>query len=297
MLILNEEKYAKDIYDGKVDSVKSVLTKVGYITRYLMYSLGQSDAETYQNTVSWMKIHHNNFDESCYSKLISDAVRNAHKRPFYNVENIKITKLELEVISSLNDLRAEKILFVLLCMAKHQSVAYKFTGGLVKYSITELCKIARVSVPADDREYILYNILQHGFIRVPKKNDTQCLIVNFIDDEGEAVMTLNEIDCKELAYAYLNWKNESNGYGRCELCGRLMKKSKKNSKRFCEVCTPQVGDISDDIKVIKCIDCGSFVYISNPKDTKTNRCEECRTKERQRINHTYYERNKIKTDQ
>ena len=276
MLILNEEKYAKDIYDGKVDSVKSVLAKVGYITRYFMYSLGQSDAENYKNTVSWMKIHHNNFDESCYSKLISDAVRNAHKRPFYNVENIKITKLELEVISSLNDLRAEKILFVLLCMAKQQSVAYKFTGGLVKYSITELCKIARVSVPADDREYILYNILQHGFIRVPKKNDTQCLIVNFVDDDGEAAMTLNEIDCQELAYVYLNWKNENNGYGRCELCGRLMKKPKKNSKRFCEVCTPQVGDISDDIKVIKCIDCGKLVYVTI-LNTKTCRCNECQS--------------------
>ena len=34
----------------------------------------------------------------------------------------------------------------------------------------------------------------------PKKNDTKCLIVNFIDNDGESVLNLDEIDCKELAY-------------------------------------------------------------------------------------------------
>ena len=37
MLILNEEKYAKSIYDGKNEEEKSILSKVGYITRYLLY--------------------------------------------------------------------------------------------------------------------------------------------------------------------------------------------------------------------------------------------------------------------
>ena len=239
MLILNEEKYAQGIYDGSNNEVKSILPKVRYITRYFINSLGQTDDEVYKNTVVWMREHHNTFDESYYSNLISDAIKQAHKYPFYNIENIKVTKTELDIISSLDNLRAEKVLFVLLCMAKQQSAANGFTNGLVKYSITELCKMARISVPADDREYILYNIVQKGLLGYPKKNNTQCLIVNFINDEDEVVLTLDETDCQELAYVYLNWKNDGKGYTRCQRCSKLIKQSKTKPRKYCEECAKE----------------------------------------------------------
>ena len=82
MLILNEEKYAKSIYDGKNEEEKSILSKVGYITRYLLYVENKNDDEIYYKSVEWMKKHHDNFEESCYSNLISDAIKRAYKQPF-----------------------------------------------------------------------------------------------------------------------------------------------------------------------------------------------------------------------
>jgi hypothetical protein len=239
MLILNEKKYAQDIYDGKNKDVKSVLLKIGYITRHFLYSLNQSDEENYINTVNWLKKNHDNFDDVYYSNLISDAIKRAYKKPFYCIENIKITKSELDIISSLDNLRAEKILFVLLCMAKQQAISNGFINGLVKYSITDLCKTARISVPADEREYILYNIVQKGLLGYPKKNNTQCLIVNFIDDDDEVALQLNESDCYELAYLYLSWKNNGKGYTKCQRCGRMIKQSKTKPKKYCEECAKE----------------------------------------------------------
>jgi hypothetical protein len=239
MLILNEEQYAEKLYFGNNSEVKTLLPKIGYITRYHLHSLGYNDDENYMQTISWMTANHDNFNESYYSNLIADAVRKAHKKPFYKMDSIKITKSELDAISSLDNLRAEKVLFVLLCMAKQQSVSYGFTNGLVKYSITSLCKMARISVPADEREYILYNIVQAGLLNYPKKNDTQCLIVNFIGDD-EVVLELDETDCKELAYVYLNWKNNGHGYTRCERCNTLMKQSKTKPRKYCETCAQVV---------------------------------------------------------
>lgn len=239
MLILNEEKYAKDLYDGKNQDIKSIMAKIRYITRYLIHSEKKSDDEAYTETVKWLKQNHNNFDESSYSNVISDAIKAASKYPFYIIDNIKITHSELEIISSLDNLRAEKILFVLLCMAKQQSMSNGFTNGLVKYSITDLCKTARVSVPADDREYILYEIVQKGLLGYPKKNNTQCLIVNFINTD-EVVLALDEMDCQELAYVYLHWKNEGKGYTRCQKCNRWMKQSKTKPKKYCEDCSKEV---------------------------------------------------------
>lgn len=275
MLILNEKKYAKDIYEAKDDSVKSVVAKVGYVTRYHLYEFGYDDKDNYGKTVEWMYVHHANFDESCYSKLIADAIKKAHKRPFFELEKIVITKSELEIISSLENLRAEKILFVLLCMAKQQRAIYGFTNGLVRYSLPDLCKMARISVPTGEREYILYEIIQRGYLSYPKKNDTSCLLVNFIDNVNEGVMlTIDSMDCNELAYVYLNWKNNGAGYGRCELCGKLMRQSKKDPNRFCRECSEVVGNVPDGMKVIRCADCGQIVYVS-VLNSKTCRCEHC----------------------
>lgn len=268
MLVLNEQKYAEDLYCGRNDEVKSFVTKMGYVTRYQLYVLGYNDGDNYKYAVKWASRYHNNFDEAGYSNVIADAIKRAHKKPFYNIENLKITQSELDVISSLNNLRAEKILFVLLCMAKQQSVSYGFTDGLVKYSLPDLCKTARVSVPAADREYILYNIIQHGFIGYPKKNNSPCLMVNFIDNDGDEVINLDETDCKELAYVYLSWKNNG-GYSRCERCNRLFKKSK--NRKYCSKCAiyQPAGD-----KIITCVDCNKEFSVS-ALSTETVRCSEC----------------------
>lgn len=251
MLILNEAKYAEDVYNGLHAEVKNVVTKLGYVTRYFLHILQQNDNDNYHNTVEWMRQHHTNFDESYYSNLISDAIKKASKRPFYHIDGIKITQSELDMISSLNNLRAEKMLFVLLCMAKQQSISNGFTNGLVKYSITELCKMARISVPAEDREYILYNIVQKGLLGYPKKNNTQCLIVNFVNDTDEPVLILDEVDCQELAYVYLNWKNQGKGYTKCKKCNRLIKQSKNGIKKYCEACGVEIEMINKSARNAK----------------------------------------------
>ena len=239
MLILNEEQYAANLYNEKNEQIKSVVGKIGYITRYHLYSLGYNDELNYKYTIEWMNKNHDNFDESYYSNLVSDAIKRAHKVPFYNVGNISITQSELNSIASLDNLRAEKVLFVLLCMAKQQRAISGFTNGLVRYSLTDLCKLARISVPADDREYILYNIVQKGLLSCPKKNDTKCLIVNCINDDDDVVIELDETDCQELAYVYLNWKNEGKGYTRCQKCNRLIKQSKTKPRKYCEECAEE----------------------------------------------------------
>lgn len=268
MMILNEEKYARDILLGKNRNIKSAITKIGYITRYNLHILGKDDIENYTSTVLWMNKHQDNFEEAVYSNAISNAINGAKKRKFYKIDNIVVTKNEIEIIKSLNNIREEKILFVLLCLAKQQAVSMNFIDGLVQYTITDLCKMARVSVPADDREYILHDILVKNLISCPKKNDTKCLRVNFIDIDGDAELVLDETDCQELAYVYLKWK-DGKGFKHCKSCGRLMRS--KGSKDMCTYCEQSPKDTTH----IWCIDCGEEVEISE-FDSETCRCKKCK---------------------
>lgn len=293
MLILNEQKYAEDLYLGRNNDIKSILAKIGYVTRYHLYTLNYNDKDNYDCTVKWLNKHHNNFNESNYSNLIADAIKKAYKHPFYRIDSIKITQSELDAISSLNNLRAEKVLFVLLCMAKHQSVTYGFTNGLVRYSLPELCKSSRISVPSDEREYILYEIVQSGLLGYPKKGNTKCLIVNFIDNDGDAALSLDEMDCEELAYVYLKWKNNGEGYANCEFCNRLMKKSKKAKNRYCKGCMTFVGDVPDGMKAIQCVDCSKIVHVSIFDSAKC-RCDACQLQNRRVSYNKYNEKRREK---
>ena len=132
MMILNEEKYAKDLLLGKNTEVKSAIKKIGYITRYNAQILDKNDDENYKSTVQWMTKHQDNFDESSYSNVILNAIKGSKKWNFYKIDSIIITKNELETIKSVENIREEKILFVLLCMAKQQAISIGFTDGLVK---------------------------------------------------------------------------------------------------------------------------------------------------------------------
>ena len=269
MMILNEEKYARDVLTGQRDDVKSIKQKIDLIARYNHHVLHKNSDDSYSSIIKWLEKHHDIFSEHGYSNIISDCIKKAAKRPFYNVDFVKITKKEMDLINSQNNLRYEKILFVLLCMAKVQKVSHGFDNGLISYNITELFKTARVSVPVDERESILHEFLVMDFIGLPMKNDTKCLFVKFMDEsEDDVVLELNEQDCSELAYVYLKHTGQSK-ISRCSKCGKLIKQSKKFGDT-CKGCQ----ESSSDVKIRWCIDCGKEFQV-NILNTKTCRCNEC----------------------
>ena len=99
---------------------------------------------------------------------------------------------------------------------------------------------------------------------------------------------MDEIDCQELAYAYLRWK-DGGGFKRCKSCGRLMR-----SKRKKEIC-PYCEDSDQANKFIWCIECGAEVEVP-AKDTHTCRCEECRRNYRNDYMRKYMDQLRSGTD-
>ncbi len=269
MMILNEEKFAKDVLTGQRDDVKSIKQKIDLIARYNHHVLHKNNDDSYSSIIKWLEKHHDIFSEQGYSNIISDCIKKAAKKPFYHIDSVKITKKEMNLIAAQNNLRYEKILFVLLCMAKVQKTSYGFDNGLISYNITELFKTARVSVPVEERENILHEFLKLGLIGLPFKNDTKCLFVKFMDEfEDDMVLELNEQDCGELAYAYIKYTGASK-INRCSKCGKLIKKSQKFGD-MCKGCQ----ESSFETRIRWCVDCGREFTV-NKFDVETCRCEEC----------------------
>lgn len=269
MMILNEEKFAKDVLTGKRNDVKSIKQKIDLIARYNYHVLNKDNSDNYSTIVKWLDKHHDIFSEQGYSNIISDCIKKVAKRPFYHVDSVKITKKEMDMIAKQNNLRYEKILFVLLCMAKVQKVSYGFDNGLISYNITDVFKTARVSVPVDEREKILHEFLKLELIGLPLKNDTKCMFVKFVDESEEDIaLELNEQDCGELAYAYMKYTGKSK-VSRCSRCGKLIKQSGKFGD-MCKGCQ----DSDSSMKTRWCIDCGNEFKVM-PNVANKDRCDDC----------------------
>lgn len=241
------------------------------LARYNHHVMGMKKEDNYDAILNYMTRNCVDFYEEKYFKIIYRNIASAKKYKFRNIESVIITQSEIDRIASLNDIRKEKIAFVLLATAKYYNSVSADNNNRMYISMSDLFKLARVAIPSKERAKYLYFAYEEGILIEHTFVGTNLKIVGFVDDNSEATMTLGEDDYKELAYTYLNYKN--GGYKHCKGCGRLFKMHKGAPGRlYCKECGQK--EETSEFKVIKCIDCGTDVVVSI-LNTETNRCEDC----------------------
>lgn len=263
------------------------------LARYNHHVLCMKKEDNYDAILSYMIKNCNDFYEEKYFKIIYRNIASAKKYKFRDVSPVKITRTEMDKIKGLNDIRKEKISFVLLAIAKYYNNVSSDNNGRMYVSMTDLFKLSKVAIPCKERASYLHFAYQDGILVEHMMVGTNLKIVGFVDDSSEVVMELGEDDYKELAYAYLNYKN--GGYKHCKACGRLFKMHKSAPGRlYCKECGRK-EEVSE-FKAIKCIDCDEDVVV-NKFDTETCRCDKCKEihvkKLRSEQNKRYYQNKKI----
>lgn len=244
------------------------------LARYNHHILGMKKEDNYDAILAYMTKNCSDFYEEKYFKIIYRNIASAKKYKFRSVDTVVITKSEIDKIINLNDIRKEKIAFVLLAVAKYYNNVSSDNNNRMYISMTDLFKLSRVAIPCKERATYLHFAYQDGILIEHMYVGTNLKIVGFVDDDSEVVMELGEDDYKELAYAYLNYK--SGGYKHCKGCGKLFKMHKSSPGRlYCKECGQK--EVSSEFKVIKCVDCGEDVVVGM-LNTKTCRCEECQEK-------------------
>lgn len=241
------------------------------LARYNYHVYGMKKEDNYDAILGYMRKNCTDFYEEKYFKTIYRNIASAKKYKFRDVSNVKITQSEIDKITSLNDIRKEKIAFVLLAVAKYYNNVSDDNNNRMYISISDLFKMARVSIPCKERATYLHFAYENGMLVEHTLVGTNLKVVGFVDDNSEVVMELGEGDYKELAYTYLNYKN--GGYKACKSCGRLFKMHKSSPGRlYCKECGHTVERI--EFKIIKCVDCGTDVVV-NTSNVETNRCNSC----------------------
>lgn len=274
MIVLNEIKYAEDIIrTGKIDKKPSIT--IGLLSKYYTQQVGLSFEETIEEINKFMDNNYAFYNKVKWADSIIKIVKKSSKYNLRNIECINITQKEIETIRKLNNDRIERLLFTMLCLAKTYNATSEINNGWINTDVNDVYRCARVTTRSSrDKNHIIYELIQGGYLECSKKNTNLNLRVTFVDNESPVVMAITNLE--ELGYEYINYTSSKKyRFCRCRTCNRLIK-VKKNENRF--YCNDHSQNDVLETKIIACIDCGKQVIIDN-KNTKTCRCEECQHEE------------------
>lgn len=281
-LILNEVKYVENILKtGEVGRKPS--STLLLLAKYYYNEKNLRNKEIEIKLDEFMRKNYPNYNKVYWENSIESYSKKAGKYTLNKIDEIPITKSELEVIESIGDPRLERFLFTMLCYAKAYNIVSDKNNGWINTDLSVIYNTARLRARrSDDRFHMVNQLLKIScnkeipLITISQKNTNRNVKINFIDFSGEVVLHIS--DLRELGYEYMMYKGGK--FIRCEICGRLMRK--KKNKKYCPEClskNPYYTPI--ETKIIQCQDCGDDVEV-DAKDTKTIRCEECQKEENNR---------------
>ena len=278
----NEERDIRNVIElGNVNSLsihKAIWNAALYYTQ-----IEPVDKKIIFNTVvKFMEQHYSDFKYEGYVRAINKCINDVKKYRIKNIDSIKITKSEMNKIQSLNDIKKEKIAFVVLALAKYFNAAYENEKDNFYAKTSEIFKFARISIPVRERDYYLRFAYEEGILKPNYSIGNNAYTAAFVShNDEEIVLELNESDYLEIAYTYLNYKN--GGYKRCKTCGRWFKISVgKPNEQYCYLHKSTYKSIGE-YKTKTCIDCGKEFAI-NVFNNETCRCDICNEEHKKKVN-------------
>ncbi len=282
--LFNEQSAVANMIDMHVVDNDNVFVTIKDLARYNYFVNNMEKEDNYKSILKYLQNNGENINEENVYKIIDDCVQRAKKYPFKLVDEVCITKSEMEFIKKLDDIKREKIAFVLLASAKYYDATRdtKYYTAYMKNS--DICKLARITIPVADRNVFMQFAYDYGVLSRHSRAASTEKKVLFVsqDDNDEVVLRLKENDFKDLAYTYLAYVTPHK-FRKCIVCGGWMKKDSKG-RQVCKECSEKGEIEKNTMKEVQCVDCGKTVYvpISNKRTCRCEECQELKTKEQKR---------------
>lgn len=178
---------------------------------------------------------------------------------FRELNEINITRKELEFISRFQDEQKENLLFVMLVISKSKHQKYKKTkkGEIIDdnndYWLNcdrgKLFKLAKFKYDnnkgsksrMEQRGYLIYDLSQlDGVIELSKQCDNTSIKLLYVDGEIDSkgiTFRITKDNMNDVLNYYLQWKDPE-GYVKCMECGVWVKiNSKYKNPKYCKICS------------------------------------------------------------
>ena len=185
------------------------------LAKYYLYK-GSDHSEIKNKLIEFCKNFDPVYNEILWENKINLAYKNYRKESIIIPVQIDITKKEMERIRSINNYKYEKVLFVMIVLAKFKNNSKNKTNGTYYASTLPppIFKIARVSANVKEQNKTTYFLKENGFLLPTKvySGFELCCIDNEYDQDDIAISINNYTDVISFYPPY------------CKLCGKPLEK-------------------------------------------------------------------------
>lgn len=237
MIVMNENKWAKEMIDERSLGKKPYET-LRRVARYYIDELGYEKKDV-RNALDEFILACNPASSLVkWSDTADRAVSHAMKNKAIIIDSIDITEPELNKISTVDSIQAQRLAFTLLCLSRYWDIANGSSDHWVNTKDNEIMKMANVSV-STKRQCLLYSQLNElGMVQFSRRVDNTNVRVVFCED-GDTAMSIT--DLRNLGYQYLLYRGGP--YKVCESCGLTFKLNNRKTGRpqkYCPSCAAAI---------------------------------------------------------
>lgn len=291
----NEQSAIENMIKINFVDINNITNTIYSLAKYNYHALHLGDNANYNHILKYIVSNCSNvYEENIYHD-IEGCINNAKKHKFVSISEVCITESEIEVIKSLEDIRQQKAIFVILATSKYLNALSGNDYDAVFLNNADICKMARITIPVNERDVFMQFAYDKGLLQRHTWPDSIIKKVLFISHNvnDKVVLRLSENDFKDLAYTYLAYLTPYK-FRRCVVCKRWIRRDSKG-RQICKECAEKDVVEKDNIKVIECVDCGSPVYVSI-FNSSTCRCDVCQAKNRKDTYNKYNAKRRGKLD-
>ena len=274
---MNEYTYAENLLNKQdlkaCDLGDKPSSTLNLLARYYR-EIGKNDDEIKELLSDFLnRCVKDKYKESKWIDSIFYQVVKSKKYNLKKVDNVVVTKSEMEIIQSVKGKSRQKVLFTLLVLSKYYNAVSDKNKNWTNLEYKKIFKLANVQLSIQNQALLINDLYNCGFVNVSKNVGKPNIQVNFVDNESDTVLTITRL--KDLGKEYLMFCGED--YIRCQKCGTLVKNYKNNNK-YCKTCGQYQPK---ETKNVICVDCGKEINV-DAKDNQTIRCNDCYKKYRRK---------------
>jgi hypothetical protein len=232
-LIFDEKKYALNLLKNGFSTSYINFNDLCILAKYFKY-IGKNKTQIRKNLQDFCIKFGQEYNEVLFRDRLEKAIRQSQKYGIRIPIDINVTETELEKIKSVGDYKRQKILFVMLVIAKY----FKYTDSrlqdkrkrvntnfYVNENFIDILELANVNIQRLERRDILYDLEQSGLISTKGNKDGNVyFLINFIDEESDVAIVINNIDNIVKFYPVY-----------CENCGKIIR-DKSKMHMLCRDC-------------------------------------------------------------
>jgi len=233
-MIFYEEKYAKQLLKNGLSSFMNYID-LSILAKYFRY-MGQNKKQIEKSLIEFCKNFNPDFNEILSRGKIERVVKLTDEYGLRFPMDIIVTKDEMNIIKNFGDYNRQKILFVMLVVAKYlkyndtkleKKDCEKINDFFVNISFINILKLAKVNVSKMEKKQIIYDLEQSKLIaskRNRKKNRSGIYYrVDFVSEDSDAEIVVKDMEDIISFYPFY-----------CKNCGKKIEKPKR--RNICDEC-------------------------------------------------------------